>query len=330
MTEPSDTTSDDGTLTPNRRTLLGALGGAVGVATFTNPISRAETAVGAADAAVDETDPQPNIGTEGGGQYGGEPLCTRACSETSGGWSTGAVTLAACPQGSGGEAVIEVTGRIGPDRTQEPTGQNGGGGGGAKTVTSQEQTVAAEQSQTTGDGTSQEQTIIVEQHQTVIHRCDDDSTTNTAANGTGAGTEHVILFDGTHQGENWSWTDYYLEVTGEIEPSQYNGASIDPELDLWENASGVAHKVGDHKDAYAFTGEIRELDVNGPANVYLDGERIDPNSVGGAAGSNGEGPSQATVSLEPGEKRTLWYTGTIAHFHMSNDDINLAIANDGA
>lgn len=34
-----------------------------------------------------------------------------------------------------------------------------------------------------------------------------------------------------------------------------------------------------------------------------------------------------TVSVEPGEKRNIWYTGTIVGLHMSNTDLNIAIAN---
>lgn len=47
---------------------------------------------------------------------------------------------------------------------------------------------------------------------------------------------------------------------------------------------------------------------------------------GGGAASDA---SRAVLNLNPGEKLTVWYTGTISHLSASHDDINIAIANRG-
>ncbi|GAB3036081.1 hypothetical protein [Natronobiforma cellulositropha] len=88
--------------------------------------------------------------------------------------------------------------------------------------------------------------------------------------------EHTLLLRGDHQGRNWEPTRYSVEVDGELEPSEYDGASIDPGLDLEEGATSVTHTLANWKDAYAFDGDLVALEVDGPARVYLDDERIDP------------------------------------------------------
>ncbi|ARS90169.1 hypothetical protein [Natrarchaeobaculum aegyptiacum] len=86
--------------------------------------------------------------------------------------------------------------------------------------------------------------------------------------------EHVLLFDGDSSGV----TRYEFEVSGEVEPSTDEGATIDPEAGT---DGGSAHGVvADWKDAFRFSGDLEQLTVDGPATVYLDGEEIDPADYG--------------------------------------------------
>ncbi len=108
--------------------------------------------------------------------------------------------------------------------------------------------------------------------------------------------ENVLVFDGSGQGDDWKATDYRFAVEGEIEPSEHDGASIDPELELDDGANSVEHTVANWKDAFTFDGELLELDVDGPATVYLNGEEIDPATFGGEEVENEESmPSHALV-----------------------------------
>lgn len=45
------------------------------------------------------------------------------------------------------------------------------------------------------------------------------------------------------------------------------------------------------------------------------------------SGGGGSALPEVRVPLRPGEKRTLWYTGSIARFSTSNDTLNIGIAN---
>ncbi|AXR78675.1 hypothetical protein [Natrarchaeobaculum sulfurireducens] len=86
--------------------------------------------------------------------------------------------------------------------------------------------------------------------------------------------EHLLLFDG----DDADVTRYEFEVSGELEPSTHNGATIDDETRI---DGGIAHGVvADWKDAFRFSGDLEQLTVDGPATVSLDGEEIDPGEYG--------------------------------------------------
>jgi len=86
--------------------------------------------------------------------------------------------------------------------------------------------------------------------------------------------ENVILFDGDSSGV----TRYEFDVSGDVEPSTDEGATIDDET---EAGDGVAHGVvADWKDAFRFSGDLEQLTVDGPATVLLNGEEIDPAEYG--------------------------------------------------
>jgi len=49
----------------------------------------------------------------------------------------------------------------------------------------------------------------------------------------------------------------------------------------------------------------------------------------GPTGRAASDASRAVLNLNPGEKLTVWYTGTVSNLSVSHDDINVAIANRG-
>ncbi|SDK94977.1 hypothetical protein [Natronorubrum texcoconense] len=86
--------------------------------------------------------------------------------------------------------------------------------------------------------------------------------------------EHTLLFDGDAS----DVTRYEFSVDGDVEPSNYEGATIDDAAGI-EDA--VAHGVvADWRDAFRFSGELEALTVDGPATVLLDDEEIDPADYG--------------------------------------------------
>lgn len=198
---PGNTTSenDDTSVTDSpidRRNLLGVLGAVTGFSTLT----------GTATANSQDVD----CGADG-------RVRTRGCSDeslTGKDWSSGAVTIQACPNGAGGTVMLRVTGRLGYDRYGHSR-QAGGTGGGRSAQGSQSQRVVVTQGQEMGPGggaSDQTQTVIIEQDQSM------------------------------------------------------------------------------------------------------------------SGGGGGELP-EVEVTLRPGEKRTLWYTGSIAEFSTSNSNLNIGIAN---
>ncbi|WP_049925546.1 hypothetical protein [Halopiger goleimassiliensis] len=86
--------------------------------------------------------------------------------------------------------------------------------------------------------------------------------------------EHVILFDG----DAAAVTRYEFTVSGDLEPSNYRGATIDEENAIADGtAQGV---VANWRDAFRFDGDLEELTVDGPATVFVDGEEVDPDDFG--------------------------------------------------
>lgn len=134
----------------NRRLILGALGTLTGLSAFTNAGSALEDG----------------------------KVITRGCHDEAlkaQDWSTGAVTIQACPNGQGGTAMVRVTGRLGFERYAQPRRQPRGGQD-QSTTAEQSQRVVVKQGQEVdsagGTTAEQSQTVIVKQEQTVS---DDES-----------------------------------------------------------------------------------------------------------------------------------------------------------
>ncbi|QCS42108.1 right-handed parallel beta-helix repeat-containing protein [Natrinema versiforme] len=86
--------------------------------------------------------------------------------------------------------------------------------------------------------------------------------------------QNIILINGSDEDS----TRYEFSVSGEVERSSYDGASIDDE-DAIEGGT-VYGGVADWKDAFKFSGEIEELTVDGPGTVSVNGERVHPSDFG--------------------------------------------------
>ncbi|ELY49372.1 hypothetical protein [Natronorubrum sulfidifaciens] len=85
---------------------------------------------------------------------------------------------------------------------------------------------------------------------------------------------NVILFDG----DAADVTRYEFEVSGDVEPSNHDGATIDDGAEVDGSlASGV---VADWKDAFRFSGDLEQLTVDGPATVLVNDEEIDAADYG--------------------------------------------------
>ncbi|WP_273838481.1 S8 family serine peptidase [Halococcus sp. PRR34] len=75
--------------------------------------------------------------------------------------------------------------------------------------------------------------------------------------------DHTLKIDGTGL-----LTEYIFSVSGDLaEHKAING----PDSISGPNASG---SVGGGRDVYAFSGEITDISVDGPADIYLDGEAV--------------------------------------------------------
>ncbi len=100
------------------------------------------------------------------------------------------------------------------------------------------------------------------------------ATEDTTADDGTASLANVILIDGDDSGP----TRYEFAVEGDVEKSNYEGASIDEE-DVIEDEF-VHGVVADWKDAFRFEGELERLTVDGPGTVLVNDEAIDPADYG--------------------------------------------------
>ncbi|WP_227357424.1 DsbA family protein [Haladaptatus salinisoli] len=85
----------------------------------------------------------------------------------------------------------------------------------------------------------------------------------------------TITIDGS---KTETWTNYDFVVSGSVEKSEANGASINPADTV--SGSEVNGGVGPWKDSYTFTGDITSFNVTKGAEIYLNGEKVDPANLG--------------------------------------------------
>jgi len=158
-TDHTDITADveseqNNTSRLNRRLVLSVLGAITGLSAFTNSSSALEDG----------------------------KVLTRGCHDdalTAQDWSTGAVTIQACPNGQGGTATVKVTGKLGFERYTQPQRRSQSSGGDQPAVAEQSQRVVVKQGQTANseEGTTakQSQTVIVKQQQTLSGDCEGEA-----------------------------------------------------------------------------------------------------------------------------------------------------------
>lgn len=87
--------------------------------------------------------------------------------------------------------------------------------------------------------------------------------------------ENTLLIDGVG---TVGHSQYEAAVSGAIEPTTYQGASIDTDA---IDGGRVTGTVSSWRDAFRFSGNLEELAVNGQARVYVNDERVDPANYGG-------------------------------------------------
>ncbi|WP_459809303.1 hypothetical protein [Halopiger thermotolerans] len=85
---------------------------------------------------------------------------------------------------------------------------------------------------------------------------------------------NVLLVEGAES----DTTRYEFEVSGTVEKSNADGASIDAEDEI--DGGAVHGSVANWKDAFRFDGDLEELTVDGPGTVSLNGEQVDPADYG--------------------------------------------------
>ncbi|USZ71701.1 right-handed parallel beta-helix repeat-containing protein [Natronosalvus halobius] len=99
-----------------------------------------------------------------------------------------------------------------------------------------------------------------------------ESATDRRDSAESADLPNVIVFDG--RDASTATTDYAFTVTGDLESSTDEGATIDEESTVdGSSAEGV---VANYLDAYRFDGELETLRLDGDAAVRVNGVEIDP------------------------------------------------------
>ncbi|WP_256686338.1 S8 family serine peptidase [Halococcus qingdaonensis] len=87
-------------------------------------------------------------------------------------------------------------------------------------------------------------------------------------------SENIISIDGSGR-----HTDYSITVSGDLAKSTANGGTIGSSSEI--SGSTATGYVWGGTDSYAFSGEIINLDIGTGADVFINGERTDPNQYAG-------------------------------------------------
>jgi hypothetical protein len=89
--------------------------------------------------------------------------------------------------------------------------------------------------------------------------------------------ENRILIDGVGTTGD---SQYEFDVTGDVERSTYKGASIDDDIVIEDGH--VSGGVTGWRDAFAYSGELENITVEGNARIKVNGEQIDTDNFGDA------------------------------------------------
>jgi len=101
----------------------------------------------------------------------------------------------------------------------------------------------------------------------------------------GEGTR-TLTFEGSPGGA------YAFAVSGTIEKSTAMDASINSFDEI--SGSTASGGVGGGRDSYTFSGEITDFETDDGVTVYLDGDQVDPVSLGDSSGSDGSGSGDSS------------------------------------
>ena len=107
---------------------------------------------------------------------------------------------------------------------------------------------------------------------------------NEDSNDSGATDAHVLTVAG-----GGSFATYEFSVSGSVEKSTANGATIN-DYDSIDGAT-VTGRTTQEADAYEFTGEVTDFTSDGSVDVTLDGESVDPATLGSSDSSDGSDDS---------------------------------------
>ncbi|WP_433629639.1 hypothetical protein [Halomicrococcus sp. NG-SE-24] len=102
---------------------------------------------------------------------------------------------------------------------------------------------------------------------------------------------HIVVFGGSPQ----NVIRYQFTASGHVRKSGSSGgapiADQHVTIDNEDSISGgrVRGAIAGGGDAYQFSGELTQMQVDGDATVYLNGQQIDPTSAGGETDGSGDG-----------------------------------------
>lgn len=98
------------------------------------------------------------------------------------------------------------------------------------------------------------------------------------------------------QGVTSDQVGYELTVGGALEKSTAMGASINDNDTI--DGSTATGQVAGGVDSFAYEGEITAFSLDGDADVFVDGEQVDPASLGGSTGDSSTGDSSTGDSTD--------------------------------
>ncbi|NUB93739.1 hypothetical protein HT576_22435 [Haloterrigena sp. SYSU A121-1] len=127
--------------------------------------------------------------------------------------------------------------------------------------------------------------------------------------------ENTLLVDGVGLS---SESHYEFTVSGAVEPSTDDGASIDDDV---IDGGSVTGSVAGWRDAFRFSGDLESLTVDGRARVFVGDERVDPADYGGEL---------STVLTVVGNGTTSRYSCTADSSITAIDGGDVTVAGDSA
>jgi len=126
---------------------------------------------------------------------------------------------------------------------------------------------------------------------------DPDSLGDSSGDGDDSDTENEIRLNAV--GGSF---DYEFSVSGSL-----RGGAFVNSGDEIDGSTAIGQAGGSGTDNYFFTGEITDWSLDGPAEVFIDGEQVDEDDpTGGSSGSGSDnGPAQALFIFDDGNDTAL-------------------------